>query len=473
MIHYPKQVGVPGMCTDFCAYHGSFTMPGSSTLIYTAIIPDFSPCCGYNFAATTIAAAHEIAEAITDPESGTQLPHAWKGGSKNEIGDGCEYGPAGQVFYGPDGYKYQIPQLWSNVKNGCVDTCLNNACGGDRNIGHTDPYPVEFLGLWSFLANGYAGELIIHNSLTQEITFNNGPLPSGQPSGVLEVVKNLLFKESLSYGNYYVTFQRGAQVYYAILDASGTKMHGHFTDPCCTQRFPFDAVKGLGIPNLNANALNTYWWIFSANGWLGALSLPSKMEYFDNNQLPNGGTWNPAETNVAISVIPQNSGLFIWWQRNVGAAQQYTAIVDIERQNFHGFYHDSPYTDNNPHPVDGTILSTYQSLPNSGITPCWAVLVDGWVGDLYIDSLTQVHLTLYWHLNGQAGSGQAEVMSNVKFNSFHSQIELTFFRSCCGQTYYALFNNDLKSFHGHFSITGSAYQYPFDGTTCAFYLNLG
>ena len=89
-------------CADFCAYHWTASIGGKS--VPYAVFPDSHACagavCGQGFDDETILRSHEMAEAITDVESGLVsaadvaagndvYPMAWSGdgGAKGEIGD--------------------------------------------------------------------------------------------------------------------------------------------------------------------------------------------------------------------------------------------------------------------------------------------------------------------------------------------------------------------------------------------------
>ena len=136
MIEIPPGIGVTlagaQSCTDFCAYHSTVVIGGKS--VPYAVLPDSQSCtgavCGQGFDDETILRSHELAEAITDAESGLVPPAAmaagddvypmgWAGagGAKGEIGDLCFEGFVG------DNAKvagYAVQKLWSNYAGACV-----------------------------------------------------------------------------------------------------------------------------------------------------------------------------------------------------------------------------------------------------------------------------------------------------------------------------------------------------------------
>jgi hypothetical protein len=119
-------------CTDFCAYHSTVAIAGKG--VPYAVLPDSHACvgtvCGQGFDDETILRSHELAEAITDTESGLVAaaalaagddvyPMAWAGdgGAKGEIGDLCFNG-----FVGDNAAVagYRVQKLWSNFAGACV-----------------------------------------------------------------------------------------------------------------------------------------------------------------------------------------------------------------------------------------------------------------------------------------------------------------------------------------------------------------
>ncbi len=125
-----------GVCgTDtYAAYHGLGNL-GHGPMIY-AVIPDpqieFTPGPGSDpqgnpeAESTLDSAAHELVEAISDPE-GT----GWIDPNGFEVGDKCEFGPqqGTPLGYAPDGSpynqvingdRYLLQMMWSNSASGCV-----------------------------------------------------------------------------------------------------------------------------------------------------------------------------------------------------------------------------------------------------------------------------------------------------------------------------------------------------------------
>jgi hypothetical protein len=119
-------------CTDFCAYHSTVSVGGKS--VPYAVLPDSQSCvgavCGQGFDDETILRSHELAEAITDTESGLVsaadiaagkdvYPMAWAGdgGTKGEIGDLCFQGFVGDH---DEVAGYEVQKLWSTFAGACV-----------------------------------------------------------------------------------------------------------------------------------------------------------------------------------------------------------------------------------------------------------------------------------------------------------------------------------------------------------------
>jgi hypothetical protein len=119
-------------CTDFCGYHSTVSIGGKS--VPYAVLPDSHACigavCGQGFDDETILRSHELAEAITDTESGLVsaadvdagngvYPMAWAGdgGTRGEIGDLCFHG---FVDDNDQVAGYQVQKLWSNLAGACV-----------------------------------------------------------------------------------------------------------------------------------------------------------------------------------------------------------------------------------------------------------------------------------------------------------------------------------------------------------------
>jgi hypothetical protein len=138
VVHFPPSVRIsdPGgvSCRDFCAYHGAYRNAAQQSVFY-AVLPDLSQSgcqtgCGSGsaFQRTCAAASHEVAEVITDGESGLangeDYPLAWydtEPNSQGEIGDMCK---GHQDTLGSDGLTgcssgaagcYTIQQVFSQV----------------------------------------------------------------------------------------------------------------------------------------------------------------------------------------------------------------------------------------------------------------------------------------------------------------------------------------------------------------------
>jgi MYXO-CTERM domain-containing protein len=119
MVDFPSGISMPGACSSFGAYHGTFIYKGLS-------VPyGVHPNCGYSFDTSTIIHSHELAEAMTDMEVGlnTQAgpcarPLAWgtvapTGAASYEAGDLCQ-GTSATIA------GYVVQKIWSNYANGCV-----------------------------------------------------------------------------------------------------------------------------------------------------------------------------------------------------------------------------------------------------------------------------------------------------------------------------------------------------------------
>jgi MYXO-CTERM domain-containing protein len=120
------QPGGAQSCTDFCAYHGTYTRNGSN--VYYGVMPDLSDAgscgngdCGGDTALNNLYAttSHELTEAITDAAVGLAFqfgpPLAWYDPQlgDNEIGDICAY-----IDDTSGGYHVQTEWLNAPV-NGC------------------------------------------------------------------------------------------------------------------------------------------------------------------------------------------------------------------------------------------------------------------------------------------------------------------------------------------------------------------
>ena len=107
--------------SNMCAYHGS--MPYGAASAYYAAVPHYTrtgPCRApsslTNFDVVSDITAHEVAEAITDPD--TARPAWFDPNSRYEIADICD-GHAGFMKFA-DGQSYLVEYLWSNFDNTCT-----------------------------------------------------------------------------------------------------------------------------------------------------------------------------------------------------------------------------------------------------------------------------------------------------------------------------------------------------------------
>lgn len=129
MVHFPKGAvigfGPLISCYEFISYHSSFHV--NDTLVVYSVVPDQSGACSAGRVSTTsaaqlnqttIAASHELVEAVTDPAAGTNVrlfgpPLGWLDPVDGEIADPCE-GRTTNV--GP----WAAQQIWSVQNLACV-----------------------------------------------------------------------------------------------------------------------------------------------------------------------------------------------------------------------------------------------------------------------------------------------------------------------------------------------------------------
>jgi hypothetical protein len=126
-------------CAQFCGYHDTFSAGGLK--IPYAVIPDMTAAgcmqaCGSGDALdhVTLTSSHELAEAVTDPETHTASGvgrtgvAAWYDDANGEIGDICDL-PGNAASIG--GYAVQL--LWSQRTQACIaqDPGLP-VCGASR-----------------------------------------------------------------------------------------------------------------------------------------------------------------------------------------------------------------------------------------------------------------------------------------------------------------------------------------------------
>jgi hypothetical protein len=144
IVHFPPGAVISGnqigmSCVDFCAYHDAATrtLSGSTQTFFYAVLPDFSSggcapgppgcaltapgCCGDRsvFDTLTKSAAHEISEAITDPDP----PSGWSSPIGGEIGDRCNFSTIGDSTYysfTSGGVTYTAQVEWSRARSACV-----------------------------------------------------------------------------------------------------------------------------------------------------------------------------------------------------------------------------------------------------------------------------------------------------------------------------------------------------------------
>ena len=200
---------LPGVCgtNAFGGYH-SLSNLGHGTAIYAltidplieAVVHQGADPEGYPDAETTIdIAAHEVVEAMTDPEG-----VGWMDPNGFEVGDKCEFGPQEGTpvgFAGPDnspynqvinGNKYLLQTMWSNNDNGCVQTTSNTS--------NPLPLPQVNLTQYSRVVSGNVGgahAVSVHVSLIR----------AGEDGSPVTVASNSTIS-SASDGSWAVTLQR-------------------------------------------------------------------------------------------------------------------------------------------------------------------------------------------------------------------------------------------------------------------------
>lgn len=132
MVHFPpgKTIEIDATdrsCQQFCAYHWCF-YDGGRPVRY-GVMPDLAACadgCGgsNDFNATTITAWHEVAEAITDPDTSLSWYDADEfqpGNQWGEIADICDdIGNDTTTVIAGNGVAYVLQTLWSNRQNACA-----------------------------------------------------------------------------------------------------------------------------------------------------------------------------------------------------------------------------------------------------------------------------------------------------------------------------------------------------------------
>ena len=130
MVNFPAGIsisqGTSSSCVGggFCAYHGNFVRSGVGSVKY-AVLPDMGPSsgcasgCGSSttFNNQTSVASHELMEAVTDADVGTNSL-AWYNDAQGENGDICN-AQQGSIT-GPDGLIYTVQKTWSNSSAACI-----------------------------------------------------------------------------------------------------------------------------------------------------------------------------------------------------------------------------------------------------------------------------------------------------------------------------------------------------------------
>jgi len=128
MIHFPPGVNITmdggyescvGTNPLFCAFH--YFTPHTNGNVRYAVIPDMaSGLCGDcadgtgdPFIGTTLAASHEMMEAITDPDP----PEGWSDDQCGELADMCDDEITNLGSIG----SYTVEKIWSVMQQACVD----------------------------------------------------------------------------------------------------------------------------------------------------------------------------------------------------------------------------------------------------------------------------------------------------------------------------------------------------------------
>jgi hypothetical protein len=148
----------PGDCgtSTFAGYHAVANVDGHGATIYAlaidpateGLLPPGADPQGYPDAeATLITAAHEVNEAVTDPEG-----NGWMDPNGFEVGDKCENGPQtgsplgfaangspyNQVI---NGHRYLLQEEWANFDSGGNDDCVQATTATSSGL----PLPQVFL----------------------------------------------------------------------------------------------------------------------------------------------------------------------------------------------------------------------------------------------------------------------------------------------------------------------------------------
>ena len=123
MIHFPDgyriSISFGESCSSWFADHEAYRSKSAGD-IYYAMFPCQSGDSS-NFGTLTFAAAHELAEAVSDPISPLQgqpaaFPAGWLRADEQEIGDLCT---GSRASFADGDATYSVNPIWLNSKNGC------------------------------------------------------------------------------------------------------------------------------------------------------------------------------------------------------------------------------------------------------------------------------------------------------------------------------------------------------------------
>lgn len=122
--------------TVYCAYHAETAHTTGHGVRYSFIpyVPEQGAGCGGNSVnskndafgngyldAYSIAAGHEYAEAVTDPDNQMGTQDGWNDASTSENGDKCAYKNLQNITLG--GHQFAVQPMWSNEANGGQGAC--------------------------------------------------------------------------------------------------------------------------------------------------------------------------------------------------------------------------------------------------------------------------------------------------------------------------------------------------------------
>lgn len=171
VIEFPPNITITAndgsvSCVDFCAFHSDMMYNGK--WIMYAIHPDFSAGCASGCGSGTLLQnqqsvhSHELAEAITDPEVGTNTL-SWYDVNNGENGDICN-GLSTEIVI--DGVAYTVQKTWSNVKNQCLGVMpsllsptnfILRILTNSKEVTHElsfDPSPSQYLNGYRIIEGG-------------------------------------------------------------------------------------------------------------------------------------------------------------------------------------------------------------------------------------------------------------------------------------------------------------------------------